>query len=444
MVASVLGREFQFEALKYISPLQRNVHHTKRIEAAIKLLEQRDFIEVMDIDENKKQLCRFVHPLNCQSIYQMLRYKGCKKDLHSATVKYLQQIEPISPKASKMEVQFKTEKLLSHMLLAQNCEEEGDLMDERRTALTVQRIQNKINSNPNCIIYTDSVLKQREPSGKGLHSEVFLTLNQFELTWYESEEDAANDKFSGRVQLRYIFEVVKVTDKLGYPSICLGVSMHETSRKKEAGKQDIIFAYHAIQDRDKWTAAIDYLKTRAIYHAYAKKNKLVSLGMINECKAEHEDKTESPQVDINSLLYDFGDNFKQMTQSGGQVLPPMMQTSQSTLRGRTPTVIRPDFLRKGTMLNRRRSIQQNNYLNYDVKAPDLTSKLYLLYKVSMTSFLHHLDRSQLGDCNLVGINHTEKQEVLEGMQLPLEKKRLSTCIMREVFLQEDHQFDQQL
>ena len=90
MVASVLGREFQFEALKYISPLQRNVHHTKRIEAAIKLLEQRDFIEVMDIDENKKQLCRFVHPLNCQSIYQMLRYKGCKKDLHSATVKYLQ------------------------------------------------------------------------------------------------------------------------------------------------------------------------------------------------------------------------------------------------------------------------------------------------------------------------------------------------------------------
>ena len=211
--------------------------------------------------------------------------------------------------------------------------------------------------------------------------------------------------------------MVKVTDKLGYPSICLGVSMHETSRKKEAGKQDIIFAYHAIQDRDKWTAAIDYLKTRAIYHAYAKKNKLVSLGMINECKAEHEDKIESPQMDINSLLYDFGDNFKQMTQTG-QMLPPMMQQTQSsTLRGRTPTVLRADSIfRKGTtLMNRRRSIQQNNFLNYDVKAPDLTSKLYLLYKVSMTSFLHHLDRSKLGDCNLVGINHTEKQEVLEGM-----------------------------
>ena len=75
--------------------------------------------------------------------------------------------------------------------------------------------------------------------------------------------------------------------------------MHETNRKKEAGKRDITFACNTTQDRDKWTASIDYLKTRAIYKAYAKKNKLVSLGMINECKEESKEKTESPGMDIN-------------------------------------------------------------------------------------------------------------------------------------------------
>ena len=53
-----------------------------------------------------------------------------------------------------------------------------------------------------------------------------------------------------------------------------------------------------------------------------------------------------------------------------------------------------------------------------MRAPDLVSRLGLLYKVGMTSFLHHLDRSKLQDSNLVGINHTEKREVDEGMQLP--------------------------
>ena len=51
--------------------------------------EERDFIEVVDMNEDNKQLCRFVQSLNRESNYQMLRYKGCKKDLHTATEKYL-------------------------------------------------------------------------------------------------------------------------------------------------------------------------------------------------------------------------------------------------------------------------------------------------------------------------------------------------------------------
>ena len=89
-VCSVLGREFQLEALKQISPLHKNAIHMKRIDAAIKLLEQRDFLEIVDFNNNQKQLCRFRKTLLRESLYQMLRYKGSKKDLHSATERYLQ------------------------------------------------------------------------------------------------------------------------------------------------------------------------------------------------------------------------------------------------------------------------------------------------------------------------------------------------------------------
>ena len=46
--ASVLGEEFELKALKHISPLSKSTGNSKRVEEAIRLLEQRDFIEIVD------------------------------------------------------------------------------------------------------------------------------------------------------------------------------------------------------------------------------------------------------------------------------------------------------------------------------------------------------------------------------------------------------------
>ena len=88
-VSSVLGNEFSIEALKFIAPLLKTKQFEKRIDDAIRVLEQREFIEIVDISENKQQLCRFNKPFLRESLYQMLRYKACKKDLHTKTEKYL-------------------------------------------------------------------------------------------------------------------------------------------------------------------------------------------------------------------------------------------------------------------------------------------------------------------------------------------------------------------
>ena len=46
--ASVLGEEFELKALKQISPFPKSASSAKRVEDAIRLLEQRDFIEIVD------------------------------------------------------------------------------------------------------------------------------------------------------------------------------------------------------------------------------------------------------------------------------------------------------------------------------------------------------------------------------------------------------------
>jgi hypothetical protein len=66
----------------------------------------------------------------------------------------------------------------------------------------------------------------------------------------------------------------------------ISVTMFYDKAGAEKSKRDIFFSCDTDQERDKWIIAIDYLKTRAIYDAYAKKSSLV--GFINhDAEEEH-------------------------------------------------------------------------------------------------------------------------------------------------------------
>ena len=56
----------------------------------------------------------------------------------------------------------------------------------------------------------------------------------------------------------------------------ISVTMYFGKKDVEQGKRDIFFSCDTEEARDRWMIAIDYLKTRAIYDAYAKKNTLVN------------------------------------------------------------------------------------------------------------------------------------------------------------------------
>ena len=79
-------------------------------------------------------------------------------------------------------------------------------------------------------------------------------------------------------------------------------------KKKEAGRRTLIFGCESELIRDKWLAAIDYLKTKAMFDLYQKKNSLVNfMGYEkNDDVKEHEEE----ELDINDLLYEFGMKLK--------------------------------------------------------------------------------------------------------------------------------------
>lgn len=81
----------------------------------------------------------------------------------------------------------------------------------------------------------------------------------------------------GCVKLPFIYDVVRSKQvRNEKPSFMISVTMYYDRKKDEKPKRDIYFSCDSAEERDKWIIAIDYLKTRAIFDAYAKKNTLVN------------------------------------------------------------------------------------------------------------------------------------------------------------------------
>ena len=68
-VATVIGNSFMVEALKYIQPIQKYVTHHNWVEESIQILEQNEFLEIVDMQCSKKKVCRFLKPLFRESVY---------------------------------------------------------------------------------------------------------------------------------------------------------------------------------------------------------------------------------------------------------------------------------------------------------------------------------------------------------------------------------------
>ena len=105
----------------------------------MRLLEKADLVEIVDESDPRRVHCRFIHAFFKDALYQIMLYKGVKKELHEANEHLIQKM-PITLNQKKNDTIVHSLKL--NMLLSQDVNTEDKLSYARRTGLTVRRLQN--------------------------------------------------------------------------------------------------------------------------------------------------------------------------------------------------------------------------------------------------------------------------------------------------------------
>lgn len=127
--------------------------------------------------------------------------------------------------------------------------------------------------DPRGLVLKDKLYKQGDAVNKNIELRI-VSLNQYCLKWFhDNEREFEIDKYMGKVELPFIYNVVKSKQHGNErPAFMISVTMWVDRKGEEKGKRNVFFSCENTEIRDRWIIAIDYLKTRAIYDAYAKKN----------------------------------------------------------------------------------------------------------------------------------------------------------------------------
>jgi len=271
------------------------------------------------------------------------------------------------------------------MLLAQGCTHEEQLRLERRNALTVMRIQQSLQQNPQAPIYLEELLKAKS---SGMHALNYMKanpkhakwrlfiLNRDNLSWYRSFEDYVAKKFVGRVKLAFIFQVAKLPNRKDHLKWCLelSVSMYRNRKREKCGSRSVVVSFESEPESDKWVAAIEYLKMRAILTEYAKKNSLVNF-IGEETRQKEVEADQNTQGKFQNPHENFGRNFRIDVGSFAR------DASVNSIKKQKM----PSSFKKYSFNRDKQDVGSDNVSSNCVD--DLSAKLRLLYQISMTSFL---------------------------------------------------------
>ena len=174
----------------------------------------------------------------------------------------------------------------------------------------MRRIQNMLALNPKGFIIKEYIHKQGDAVNKKT-SRRLCTLDANKLQWFHDDKELQQGKFMGSIELRFIYNVIKsYQEHNDKPAFMLAVTMWTDREKKEKGRRDFFFSCDDILARDKWMIAIEFLKTKAVYDAYSRKNSNVNFRKLNEEEKKETTHEEDHRTDMASLLYDFGSNLK--------------------------------------------------------------------------------------------------------------------------------------
>lgn len=232
--ASVIGDVFGSNALQHISPLRNESY--KSIIGILKLLEQKDFIEILDETDQKNAICRFRKCFLRETIYQIMLYRDQKKGLHQLMSQFIQN----NPNSIDNDPEVEAEKLLNHILNAEDLQREDQVPFKAKQGLIVKKIANKLLKAPNSIIKSGYLTKQGNKPNKKITKRLTI-LRAKDLSWYHNESEFRKGHPLGVIYLTAAYHCVPANRFKDTADINIGTCAWRKKNQEKEGKRDFIF-----------------------------------------------------------------------------------------------------------------------------------------------------------------------------------------------------------
>ena len=172
----------------------------KSIMTIIRILEQKDFIEILDETDAKNAVCRFRKCFLRETIYQAMLYRDQKKGLHELMAQFIQN----NPSTFDSDPEVEAEKLLNHILISEDIDSEDKVPFKSKQALIVKKISNILLKNPSAIVKSGMLTKQGGKPNKNTEHRL-LVIRPKNISWYHNESEIRTSEPLGIIPLQSVY-----------------------------------------------------------------------------------------------------------------------------------------------------------------------------------------------------------------------------------------------
>lgn len=135
-----------------------------------------------------------------------------------------------NPNSFDNDPEQEADKLLNHILIAEDLDSEDKVPFKSKQGLIVKKIANKLMKNPNCIVKSGYLTKQGDKPNKKVEKRLMI-IKPKEISWYHNDKELQAGKALGVIYMSSIYHCMpantaKSTDDLNvnfsYNSLQIG------------------------------------------------------------------------------------------------------------------------------------------------------------------------------------------------------------------------------
>ena len=176
-----------------------------------------------------------------------------------------------NPLSIDQDPEIEAEKLLWHILLAEDLDSEDKIPSKSKQGLIVKKIANQLLKNPNAVVKRGMLTKQGDKPNKKVE-ERFMILRSKHLAWFHDQKEFEQGKKPlGVIPTHAIYHCMPAKTEKPTDDLNIGTCAWSKKDVEKEGRREFIFGAENQNQRDEWISCIEYLRTKAIYDSFVSK-----------------------------------------------------------------------------------------------------------------------------------------------------------------------------